>query len=509
MKNIILFTSAILLLSYPGFSQEVRDAIRYGQDNVLGTARYNAMSGAFGAVGGDFSSLNSNPAGAAIFTTTQVAFTMGISGLSNKSDYFGTETTTDNSNFNLNQAGGIFVFNNVKQDSNWKKFTLGANYESNNNFDNSILTRGTNPTTSVADYFLSYANANPNQLGIPLNVIQNADFANLNFADQQAYLGYQGFIVNPVNAENAQNTAYVSNVPAGGNYRQVNAFESTGYSDKISFNVATSYKDRLYLGLNINTHFSEYRQSTTFSEANDNSASSGLKSLSVNNDLFTYGNGFSFGLGAIGKVTESFRIGLSYESPTWYQLYDELTQSVSSRGFNYNGNPNISFIGVNPQITVIYPEYRLRTAGKYGASAAYVFGKKGLLSVDYYLKDYSNMKLKPDGDFGNANANISNSLTATSEVRVGGEYRIKQFSLRGGMRYEQSPYDNGYTIGHLEGYTGGLGYDFGGTRLDIAYSYSERNTRQPFFTQGFTGAYNAPLVNSVANNITLTLAFGL
>jgi hypothetical protein len=49
MKN-IFFCSAL------GFStaqsQEIKDALRYSQD-ITGTARFRAMSGAFGALGGD------------------------------------------------------------------------------------------------------------------------------------------------------------------------------------------------------------------------------------------------------------------------------------------------------------------------------------------------------------------------------------------------------------------------------------------------------------------------
>ena len=57
-------------------SQEIADALRYSQNNLTGTARFQAMSGAFGALGGDFSSLNINPAGSAIFLNNQVGFTL-------------------------------------------------------------------------------------------------------------------------------------------------------------------------------------------------------------------------------------------------------------------------------------------------------------------------------------------------------------------------------------------------------------------------------------------------
>ena len=56
-----------IFLLFAGFafsvthSQEIPDAIRYSQDNLNGTARFRAMGGAFGALGGDLSSINVNP----------------------------------------------------------------------------------------------------------------------------------------------------------------------------------------------------------------------------------------------------------------------------------------------------------------------------------------------------------------------------------------------------------------------------------------------------------------
>ena len=48
-------------------SQNLTDALRYSVENLNGTARFNAMSGAFGALGGDISSLVINPAGTTVF----------------------------------------------------------------------------------------------------------------------------------------------------------------------------------------------------------------------------------------------------------------------------------------------------------------------------------------------------------------------------------------------------------------------------------------------------------
>ncbi len=495
-----------LFLLFAGFtfgvaqSQEITDAVRYAQENITGTARFRAMSGAFGALGGDLSSININPAGSAIFNNNQVAATFSNYNTKNNSNYFGTNTTEKDNSFDLNQAGGVFVFKDPN--NGWKKISVEINYENTTNFSNSIFSAGTNPTNSVANYFLSYAN------GVPLNVLNNSTYSQLDHGSQQAFLGYQAYAINPVDANNPNNTLYTPNAPAGGNYYQENSISSTGYNGKLSFNAATSYKDKLYLGINLNSHFTDFKQSSNFYEDNNNplTANYTISRLRFNNDLYTHGTGFSFQLGAIAKVTNEMRLGLAYESPIWYNLSDELTQKLVAVRSNTSGEltPDV----VDPQIPNYYPPYKLQTPGKYTGSFAYIFGKSGLISIDYALKDYSNTKFQPTNDtyFISVNNTMTNILTNTGELRLGGEYNIKQWSLRGGYRFEQSPYKDKNIMADLTGYSGGLGYSFGATKLDFAYSYAQRNTQQGFFSQGLTDPAS---INTKNNNVSVTLLFEL
>ena len=56
MKTYITFITA--LVCFISNAQNIDDVLRYSTDNLQGTARFQAMSGAFGALGGDLSSLN-------------------------------------------------------------------------------------------------------------------------------------------------------------------------------------------------------------------------------------------------------------------------------------------------------------------------------------------------------------------------------------------------------------------------------------------------------------------
>ncbi|WP_264553831.1 OmpP1/FadL family transporter [Flavobacterium sp. N2038] len=501
MKKIffLLITGLTVSVSY---SQEVSDAMRYAQDNLTGTARFRAMSGAFGALGGDLSAITVNPAGSAVFSNNQIGITFSNQNIKNNSNYFGTNTSDKENSFILNQAGGVFVFHDHNPNNNWKKIAIGATYENTNNFNNEIFSAGTNPRNSVDKYFLAYAN------GIPLGDITGIPYRDMFYDEQQAYFGYKGYIINPVNPNDSNNTQYTSAVPAGGNYYQENDVYTSGYNSKLSFNISTSFKDRLFLGANLNAHITDYRRSSSFYEDNSNPLEPGetISNLRFNNDLHTYGNGFSFQLGAIVKATEALRLGVTYESNTWYELYDEVAQSLSTTRQADGGQSKNEF--VNPNIINVYDSYTLQTPGKFTFSGAYVFGKSGLISVDYAIKDYGSTKYKPTNDpgFKGLNNDMSNQLTTNGELRIGAEYKIDRLSLRGGYRFEGSPYKNKTTIGDLNSYSAGLGYSFGATKIDLAYSYLERKTNQGFFERGFTDGAN---IQSKLNNVTMTLLFEL
>lgn len=500
--------------------------MRYAQDNLSGTARFRAMSGAFGALGGDLSSLNVNPAGSAVFSNNQITLTLSNFNTKNNSSYFGTKTSEKDNSFDMNQTGGVFVFKNQNPNNDWKKISFSINYENTNNFDNTVFSAGVNPTHSIDGYFLGHANYGNGGAPVPQEFVNtnngetisdlysylgenlpNMQYPNLSgFAAQQAMMGYQGYIINAVDDTN-NNSPYVTNVTPGGNYYQENYIRSNGYNGKLSFNMATSYKDKWYFGINLNSHFTDSYRSSSFHEDNTNPLSNDytVRRVNFDNDLYTYGTGFSFQIGAIAKVTNEVRLGLAYESPTWYHLTDEFTQNLVGVSKNISGELLPDY--VNPNITNYYAPYKLQTPGKLTGSFACVFGKTGLISLDYAIKDYGSAKFQPKNDayFRDLNQDMSHTLDFSNEIRIGGEYKIKALSLRGGYRFEQSPYKNSETIGDLNSFSGGLGYNFGPFKLDLAYAYAKRNSQQAFFSNsGFT---DGAKINTQNNTVSMTFTF--
>jgi long-subunit fatty acid transport protein len=213
------------------------------------------------------------------------------------------------------------------------------------------------------------------------------------------------------------------------------------------------------------------------------------------------GNGFSFQLGAIAKVTDELRLGATYESPTWYTINETNTQEIAATRLE-NGNSVTEII--SPDVVNIFAPYNLRSPGSVTGSIAYIFGEKGLLSVDYSIRNYSNLRFSPANDpvFIDNNAAINNNLTSAATLRIGGEYRIERLSIRAGYRNEASPYENKNIQSDVNGYSFGLGYTWGSTIVDLSYDGSDRDMNQ----QLFTGVGRTAVT---MNNVTLTLGFNL
>lgn len=510
MRNLFLFLVTFIFATNI-FAQNRNDVALYGSDKLNGTARYQGMSGAFGALGGDMSSLNINPAGSAVFTSTVFTISLANYHINNETNYFNGRSETDFSQLKLNQIGGALVFNNGNSSSPWKKFTMAFNYELSNNFENEFLATG-DGNTSIAQYFLN--NATGYRVG-NLEPIDNENITqayinigrDLGYDAQQGFLGYQNYVIDPATAENPDETSYVSNAKYASRIGQEQLVITSGYDSKYTLNFASQYTDNIYLGFGLNFHSLERRRISQFDEFGYDSDSK-LQYVQFDNDLYTYGNGFSFNIGGIAKLSNMVRVGASYQSPTWYGMTDELFQSINADYLANPGDENASYAENTPNTTIIFPNYDIYIPGKYTGSMAVIFGPFGLLSLDYSYQDMSNAKLKPTTDpvFAEENQAIDNEFQAVSTVRVGGEFRVKRFSFRGGYRFEGSPYEDEFTSSDLNGYSLGLGYSFGATKLDLGFSQAFRDYNISLYDTGLT---STAAIDNKNTNVSFSVTFNL
>ena len=111
MKRVICLL-VTTLLSGGGvlYAQGELDAFKYSTPDFNGTARYLAMGGAFGALGGDISVMNTNPGGLAIYRSSEVVTTLSVTSNQTKSAWGGVNENMTKTKVNFDNIGYVGYF---------------------------------------------------------------------------------------------------------------------------------------------------------------------------------------------------------------------------------------------------------------------------------------------------------------------------------------------------------------------------------------------------------------
>ncbi len=151
MKKSIYILIALLGVNLGLSAQNEVDALRYGQFNSVGTARYTAMGGALGAMGADLSVMSNNPAGLGVYRSSQLVFSFGQFNNNAQSNFIGNSSTINE--FSLKPTVLGFVVADVAvSNSDWKFINVGFSYNQLQNFNSRFSVRGTNTESSLLDY---------------------------------------------------------------------------------------------------------------------------------------------------------------------------------------------------------------------------------------------------------------------------------------------------------------------------------------------------------------------
>jgi hypothetical protein len=462
-------------------AQTIEEIVRYSSEQLNGSARYQAMGGAFGALGGDLSSITNNPAGSSVFSYNEAGISMSVTSNIVDANYLNGFNSTETSSFDINHLGLVLVFSNPS--SKWDKISFGFNTQNQNNFNKNIYARGTNYTDGLEDYFFQNASE------IPISTFDfnnNSDDeyaylgANEGFAAQQAYLGlYTGAIGHDDTAG-----AYFADGNRSGGINQIHERNSKGGQQVYTMNISGRYMEKLSIGFNINIYSIDYTEYKATSDLYED-ANSPLQEVNFAQDLNTFGTGVSFQFGALLKASEVLRLGLSVTSPTYYELEDEYTESLEAYYIEEN---EVKRGFISPNVINVVGPYKVKTPAKAQASVAFVFGKSGLLSLDYGIKDYASATVDLGDGFDSATLSnlIDDSLTSATYFRLGGESRLGDISIRGGYWMEESPYQNNALLDELRGFSFGLGLRFGPGSVDLAYTKTNQNYRNQLYYTGLT-----------------------
>ena len=169
-RIMIKITSSILLILsfFIGFAQSPEDILRYSYLPQHGSARSMAIGGAMGSLGGDISTLFTNPAGLGMYKTAEFVITPAFVFNNNKADFRGNNTSgVTKSGFDLGTSGMVFGFNNPYSKWTNQAFSFGVNQTAN--FNNLVSYSGQNNYSSYSEKFVEEISKSGEQIDYFLN----------------------------------------------------------------------------------------------------------------------------------------------------------------------------------------------------------------------------------------------------------------------------------------------------------------------------------------------------
>ncbi len=509
------------------FGQGVTDALKYAQQDIRGTARYMGMAGAFGALGGDVTTLGQNPAGIGVYRNSDLAATIDLSNQVSNTQTIGAAIKENKFSVACNNFG--FVWTIRTNQEALKNLNIGFSYNKQKSFDRSYKAQfhGLKGGNSLSGYIAQMAN------GIVENDLAYPETGNYDPYNEQSWLnvlGYQSYLISPYNPGGSSWHGVVDkgNVPNADLY-----VREKGSIDQYNFNIGGNIYNVFYWGIGLAVTDFSYSMQTRYGEefTGGTITTPGLSDgwYVMRNQLHTTGSGVKANLGVILRATDNFRLGFAFHTPNYYKMTDIYSASVKYDISDSESSDEPRKEGQADTPDGSY-DYEFESPWRMIASAAYVFGHKGILSFDYEYtsKDMSFNDGYDSNMFFETNNDIVSMTKAVHTFKVGAELMAtKRLSARLGYAYQTSPVESVYrggnemipTAGTLttftldratQYFTAGLGYRFSNVYVDLAYMHRYRSSELFPFSPvvGNEGLLVSPQVATLTdhnNSFALTL----
>ena len=536
--------AASIAVPFIADAQSAIYGFRFSQPDMKGTARYMGMAGAFGALGGDMSSISTNPAGLGVYRRNEIGISMNLDLQSATSEAQGSKNTQNGTKFLLSNVGGIASWNlaNTTMPNINVGFTYNRAASFNARYCGAIPTLKNSLTNYIAgvshnegvtvkdvitlgnsDGFITFDPYNPNDGG----------FA----APWLSILGYDSYFITPSGDDDQPNWIGQWGTTTSGS----GAFDvqTSGGANEYNIAVGGNIANKVFWGVDFGIVDLDYQMTAIWGESLKNAVvdnPSGMENSSADwrltNAYNASGTGYNIKLGLIYRPIQELRLGLSFASPTWYSINESYMAST-----NFKYSVNIPELQQNRAVTNGgqwgLNSYNFRTPWRLTASAAGVIGRNLIVSADFEWQKYNKMRFSNgsggyydygyDGGFDDwypyyapmqkaspaiynndpwyaTNADIEDYYKSTTSIRIGAEYRITQrFSVRLGYANVSSPvkkeakdgsmliYTSGtmpnYTMDNSTNYiTCGLGYNFNNFYIDGAFVHKTMSSEYHAYT---------------------------
>jgi hypothetical protein len=440
-----------------GYAQTAYDALLFSENNYEGTARTMAMGNAFTALGGDLGSVGINPAGSAVAGYSQITLTPSLTfsasttqGVSPYSDghlpYFERQMKSRMTDFGMPNIG--FTVNyDTNRSSGIRNFTFGFIVNKTAGWNEDVYAAGTNSTTSFMGsmaYDATISGLTGTELGAAgaFDRMPWKPVVGYNSGMISTFGGYDDQFVG------ASEVIYDNgDVALGGPLNQSYGRRVDGGKYDYLINMGANISDFIYIGANIGISsldytYNEYFKETAVDPSDFEIALSGGETIYFDEMKYKYaysasGTGYYGKIGVIVTPGGGFRIGAAIQTPTINTITEEWQQSgeTSYTDGKYDASSSSPYGRGS---------YRMVSPSRVNFGVAYALGQLGVISADYEVSDYSQMRYKSsdyDRDyFESVNEEIMENFRASHMLRLGLEAKpLPELAVRAGYSMATSP----------------------------------------------------------------------
>lgn len=536
-KKLIIMALAVLASAGAG-AQTVYDAMNIAQKDLNGTARFVGMGGAMSALGGDISTISTNPAGIGIYRSNDAMVTMGYSITGTESKFGGNTFEANKNRWSFDNAGFVistkignmtslryvnFGFNYHKSKSFYKNMTMGGLLgKVGSDYVSQVASMAIQATDGAYAYYEDYFSY--------LDYGKSSTYRN-DYAGWMGTLGFQGGLLFEDTETEAYNT-YTPYIPSEADALFLS--RERGGVDEYDFNVAFNVEDRLYFGVTLGAYAVDYNKYSFYDEnyqytwEDGNQYEEGYSLESFNR---IHGAGVDLKLGAIFRPIEDspLRVGLAIHSPVYYKLTYTTGALMSTDLYlpAEDGSEVMTHTTIDTYSELggrdMDRDFLLQTPWLFNVSLGYTVGNSLALGAEYEYEDYSSMKFfYPEGDEMAWETGESDlCLKGVSTVRLGAEFKpIPAFALRLGYNFSSSAFkddaikalpansintDTDFANSEsMNTFTLGIGYRGSKVYADLAYKYNMYKSKfYPFVDD--LGVLAATRVNNERSQVLFTL----
>jgi len=470
MKSILILL-ALFFVHTQSKAQITSDALLFSENHQTVTARSMALGNALGALGGDMSTANLNPAGIAIYRRMDLGISLGGLFDNTRTNFLSNETKDRFSKMSFGNIGLVIASPLRRSRTKWKAVNVGLTFNRIANYARNLTYQGASTGSRVQSFAENSAGISPDNLD-----------------PYEGWLAYNAYLMDSVGGGYTPNGG-LSDASYTTKYENV---RRTGGVNELGFTLSGNYDNKLYLGATLGVDFMEMNEDHFYQETSDSLDFVALDFIENRN---VKGTGINLKIGMIYRINKLLRIGLAIHTPTAYRLVDSYNSGLYGE-IIYDGvlqQTNYAMEDADPLVL----QHDLVTPWVFMGSVGVIIPKRGFIGLDVEYSDYSwasfallaDERTVANNKFVNdLNSRVQAGYRGVLKARLGAEIVLGLARLRLGYQFQTSPYEESIAgvTDMRHDISAGLGLRWKHFYLDFGYSHALKDFEYSPYTSSTT-----------------------